>query len=229
MCASRTYFTENFQPWSEVPRKSESFLEACCPPPQKLCPPMPQIKLHFVLRSMESRHFQSPSAPCSLVSPPCRPLILNSLATPLQSMNFRDLWVRSKLKGGALHNVPSNMGAAPAGMTVRRSTRGSRSGSNAMPLHGQAGALMIRIWHECYLLRALSSLTWDYIDLDLRSRSRRSVFSTRVKHTCAQFHGFLLISDHAGRGFINWPRISPFISDYFVSSQTDNPRSRFII
>ena len=101
-------------------------------------------------------------------------------------MNFRNRWVRSKLKGGALHNVPSNMGASPAGLTVRRSTRDSRSGSNAMPLHGQAGAL-IRIWHECYLLRALSSLTWDYIDPDLRSRSRRSVFSARVKHTCAQF------------------------------------------
>ena len=45
----------------------------------------PQMKLHFVQRSMESRHFESRSAhpPCSPLSPPCCPLILKSLATPL--------------------------------------------------------------------------------------------------------------------------------------------------
>ena len=56
-----------------------------CPLWQKLCPPLaPQMKLHFVQRSMESCHFESQSAPpCSPLSPPCRPLILKSLATPL--------------------------------------------------------------------------------------------------------------------------------------------------
>ena len=32
-------------------------------PWQKLCPPSLPMKLHFVLRSVESRHFESPSAP----------------------------------------------------------------------------------------------------------------------------------------------------------------------
>ena len=57
------------------------------PPPAETLPPSrpPQIKLHFVQRSMESRHFESQSAPTprSPLSTPCRPLILKSLATPL--------------------------------------------------------------------------------------------------------------------------------------------------
>ena len=40
-------------------------------PWQKLCPPLaPQMKLHFVQRSMESRHFESQSAPSP---PPAHP------------------------------------------------------------------------------------------------------------------------------------------------------------
>ena len=56
------------------------------PPLAETLPPLlpPQMKSHFVQRSMESRHFESRSAPpCSPLSPPCRPLILKSLATPL--------------------------------------------------------------------------------------------------------------------------------------------------
>ena len=56
------------------------------PPWQKLCPPLaPQMKLHFVQRSMESSHFESdPVSPLSPLSPPCCPVILKSLATPLK-------------------------------------------------------------------------------------------------------------------------------------------------
>ena len=51
---------------------------------QKLCPLLPQMKLHFVQRSMESRHCEFQSAPPPLTpEPPCRPLILKILATPL--------------------------------------------------------------------------------------------------------------------------------------------------
>ena len=49
------------------------------------------MKLHFIQRSMESGHFESQSAPCSPLSPPCRPLILKSLATPLLPSNFTSL------------------------------------------------------------------------------------------------------------------------------------------
>ena len=56
---------------------------------QKLCPPFrPQMKLHFVQRSMESHHFESQSAPLFTPEPPCRPLILKSLATPLHILTF---------------------------------------------------------------------------------------------------------------------------------------------
>ena len=39
---------------------------------------------------MESRHFESRSAPPPPLSPPCRPLILKSLATPLIIGLYRD-------------------------------------------------------------------------------------------------------------------------------------------
>ena len=59
-------------------------------PGRNSAPPLaPQMKLHFVQRSMESRHFESQSAPTppprSPLSTPCRPLILKSLATPWTS------------------------------------------------------------------------------------------------------------------------------------------------
>ena len=43
------------------------------PLPETLPPLAPQMKLHFVQRSMESRHFESQSAPFSPLSPPCCP------------------------------------------------------------------------------------------------------------------------------------------------------------
>ena len=49
---------------------------------ETLPPESPQMKLHFVQRSMESRHFESQSAPCSPLSPPCRP-------------SFWKVWLRS--------------------------------------------------------------------------------------------------------------------------------------
>ena len=53
-----------------------------------------------------------------------------------------------------------------------------------LPIHGQAGAL-IRIWHDCSV-HAVSSLTRDHIDPDLRSASRRSVF--RAPHYLMPTH-----------------------------------------
>ena len=51
---------------------------------QKLCPPLLPPKWNYILYRglMESHHFESQSAPCSPLSPPC-PLILKSWATPL--------------------------------------------------------------------------------------------------------------------------------------------------
>ena len=54
------------------------------PPLAETLPPFrPQMKLHFVQRSMESRHFESQSAPLLTTEPPLPPLILKSLAMPL--------------------------------------------------------------------------------------------------------------------------------------------------
>ena len=50
-------------------------------PWQELCPSLaPQMKLHFVQRSMESRHFEFQSAPPLTPEPPCRLFILKSPA-----------------------------------------------------------------------------------------------------------------------------------------------------
>ena len=46
-------------------------------------PLSPPNEIYFVQRSIESRHFESQSAPAPRSLPPCLPLILKSLATPL--------------------------------------------------------------------------------------------------------------------------------------------------
>ena len=64
------------------------------PPGRNAASPLaPQMKLHFVQRSMESRHFESQSAPLLTPEPPpCRPLILKCLATPLAILFKKKKW-----------------------------------------------------------------------------------------------------------------------------------------
>ena len=56
-----------------------------------------------------------------------------------------------------------NKGALHTGPEIRIQCRSQQT---ALPLHGQAEAL-IRIWHDC-LLRAVSNFTRDHMDPDLR-------------------------------------------------------------
>ena len=54
-------------------RSQRGGAEGQLPPWQKLCPLLPQMKLHIVQRSMESRHFESHSAPLLTPKPPLSP------------------------------------------------------------------------------------------------------------------------------------------------------------
>ena len=61
-----------------------------CPLTETL-PPCPHMKLHFVQRSMESRHFESQSAPLLTPEPPlATPLFEKSGYAPVDFLNRND-------------------------------------------------------------------------------------------------------------------------------------------